>query len=150
MRRAAVVILCAAVVAGLIRCNSAWTPFARTNGGTQTPVQGKAADNPMSKQSMPPLTAEEKHVILEKGTEQPFTGKYWDRLDNGVYVCRQCGTPLYTSASKLRSECGWPSFDQEIAGAVKRQPDADSRRTEILCAHCGAHLGHVFTGEGYT
>jgi len=101
-------------------------------------------------QSMPPLTEAEKHVILDKGTEAPFTGKYWDHFEPGVYVCRQCGAELYKSDSKFESQCGWPSFDDEIPGAVKRQLDADGRRTEILCAKCDAHLGHVFEGEQMT
>lgn len=96
------------------------------------------------------LTADEKQVILHKGTERPFTGKYYDFKAKGTYVCKQCGTPLYRSEDKFDSRCGWPSFDDEIPGAVKRVPDADGRRTEIVCEHCDAHLGHVFTGEGFT
>lgn len=96
------------------------------------------------------LTADEKQVIIYKGTERPFTGKYYDFKAKGTYVCKQCGSPLYRSEDKFDSRCGWPSFDDEIPGAVKRIPDADGRRTEIVCAHCGAHLGHVFTGEGLT
>ena len=96
------------------------------------------------------LTADEKQVIIHKGTERPFTGKYYDFKAKGTYVCKQCGTPLYRSEDKFDSQCGWPSFDDEIPGAVKRVPDADGRRTEIVCAHCGAHLGHVFMGEGFT
>ena len=99
---------------------------------------------------MPPLNAEEKHIIVNKGTERPFTGKYLNTFDKGVYVCRRCGSPLYTSKSKFKADCGWPAFDQEIPGAVKKTIDADGQRTEITCAHCGAHLGHVFFGEGYT
>ncbi len=96
------------------------------------------------------LTPEEEWVMLYKGTEPPFTGEYDDFFQEGTYVCRRCGTPLYTSSTKFHSGCGWPSFDQEIPGAVKRLPDPDGRRTEIECATCGAHLGHVFTGEGFT
>jgi len=96
------------------------------------------------------LTPEEARVILHKGTERPFTGKYDDFFGKGTYVCKQCGAPLYRSDDKFKSECGWPSFDDEIKGAVKHIPDADGMRTEIVCAKCGAHLGHVFLGEEFT
>ncbi|WP_374046368.1 bifunctional methionine sulfoxide reductase B/A protein [uncultured Sanguibacteroides sp.] len=96
------------------------------------------------------LTEAEKRVIIHKGTELPFTGKYYDFKGKGTYVCKQCGASLYRSEDKFDSRCGWPSFDAEIKGAVKRVTDADGRRTEILCANCGAHLGHVFVGEGFT
>lgn len=96
------------------------------------------------------LTPEEERVIVNKGTEAPFTGKYYNTKDKGTYACRRCGTPLYKSDDKFDSHCGWPSFDDEIHGAVKRIPDADGMRTEIECAHCGAHLGHVFIGEKFT
>jgi peptide methionine sulfoxide reductase msrA/msrB len=96
------------------------------------------------------LTPEEERVILQKGTETPFTGKYESFWEKGTYVCKRCNTPLYKSDDKFKSDCGWPSFDDEIHGAVKRIPDADGMRTEIICNHCGAHLGHVFIGEELT
>jgi peptide-methionine (R)-S-oxide reductase len=96
------------------------------------------------------LTPEEAYVILQKGTDRPFTGDYYAKKDQGIYLCRQCNNPLYRSEDKFDSHCGWPSFDDEIAGAVIRIPDADGMRTEIICANCKGHLGHVFLGEGFT
>ena len=99
---------------------------------------------------MPPLSGLEADVLLRKATEPPYTGEYIDNHAAGTYICRQCGMPLYHSEDKFESGCGWPSFDKEVAGAVRRVPDADGRRVEIVCANCGGHLGHVFEGEGFT
>jgi methionine-R-sulfoxide reductase len=96
------------------------------------------------------LTKEEERVILHKGTEMAFTGEYTDNKASGTYICRRCNAPLYRSVDKFDSHCGWPSFDDEIKGAVTRVPDADGHRTEIICSNCGAHLGHVFIGEHFT
>jgi peptide methionine sulfoxide reductase msrA/msrB len=112
------------------------------SGCTQPQNQGKM--------SYKKLTPEEERVIIHKGTEASYSGKYENFYQEGTYVCKRCGAPLYTSGSKFDAGCGWPSFDDAIPSAVKRIPDPDGMRTEIICANCGAHLGHVFTGEGFT
>jgi peptide methionine sulfoxide reductase msrA/msrB len=97
-----------------------------------------------------PLTKEEEEVIVNKGTEKRFSGEYEHFEGEGIYVCKRCDAPLYSSKDKFDANCGWPAFDDEIKGAVTRTTDADGMRTEITCTHCGAHLGHVFQGEGMT
>ena len=109
-------------------------------------MEGANADN----MGYNALTPEEERVILYKGTERPYIGEYTNLKDLGTFVCRRCNAPLYHSKDKFDSHCGWPSFDDEYPGGVERRPDADGSRTEIVCAHCGGHLGHVFEGEGFT
>ena len=104
----------------------------------------------LEKENWNKLTEEEQRVILRKGTEMPFSGEYNSVKEQGVFVCRQCESPLYSSTDKFDSGCGWPSFDDEIKGSVKRILDADGRRVEIVCANCSGHLGHVFEGERFT
>lgn len=113
-------------------------------------IANTACSNNSPKMKLNKLTPKEAAVILNKETEYPFTGEYVNTKDSGIYVCRQCDAPLYRSDDKFDSHCGWPSFDDEIKGAVKRLPDADGRRVEIVCANCGGHLGHVFEGERFT
>lgn len=122
----------------------------KLNTANQTIKNKNIKETIMDKSKYNKLTDEEKYVILEKGTEYPHTGKLLNVTDKGTYTCRQCDAPLYRSEDKFDGHCGWPSFDDEIEGAVKRVPDADGRRTEIVCTNCGGHLGHVFKGEGFT
>ena len=96
------------------------------------------------------LTKEEEAIIVNKGTERPFTGALLENKEKGTYLCKRCNAALYRSEDKFESYCGWPSFDDEIKGAVLRLPDIDGRRVEIVCAKCNGHLGHVFEGEGFT
>jgi peptide-methionine (R)-S-oxide reductase len=123
-------------------------------GAAQTDAQ--AAEHKPSEQKIDwvteynPLNRAAAYVILNKGTEPPGPGGYTMTKDPGTYVCRQCNAALYRSDDKFESHCGWPSFDDEIDGAVKRQRDADGFRVEIVCANCDGHLGHVFQGERFT
>ncbi len=96
------------------------------------------------------LTPQQEQVLVNKATDRPYTGDYYEKKDNGLYICRRCNNPLYTSEDKFDSHCGWPSFDDEIKGSVTRILDADGRRTEIVCNNCQGHLGHVFLGEQMT
>ncbi|MFC3196349.1 methionine-R-sulfoxide reductase [Parapedobacter deserti] len=122
-------------------------PYRQLDQDAQT---SKFNENAMDTTKYNKLTPEEEYIILHKGTERPFTGALLDNKSEGLYICKRCEAPLYRSEDKFESHCGWPSFDDEIKGAVKRIPDADGRRTEIVCASCGGHLGHVFLGERFT
>jgi len=138
--------LCVALLGAVAGCDM----VDETSGKDDKPTTAAGKPAGTTKRKMPPLTDEEKRIIIEKGTERAFTGKYWDHFAGGAYVCRQCGAMLYLSDSKFRSDCGWPSFDDEIERAVTRLPDADGQRTEIICTACKGHLGHVFLGERVT
>ncbi len=111
---------------------------------SQTEIMGQ------NKMKYNKLSPEEKRIMIYKGTEMPYTGKFVKHEEKGTYICRQCSAPLYRSADKFDSDCGWSSFDDEIDGAVKRIPDSDGRRVEIICSNCKGHLGHVFEDEGFT
>ena len=117
---------------------------------TQSPILSDMPAVAKSKAEYNPLTPEEAYILIKKGTERAFTGAFHNKKDKGTYLCRQCNNPLFSSDTKFDSRSGWPSFDDMIGSNVKVVPDADGVRTEIICANCGGHLGHVFQGEGFT
>jgi peptide-methionine (R)-S-oxide reductase len=120
------------------------------SGSASVKLHATEKDTSMNAPKLNDLNEMEIYVIRKKGTERAYTGEYWDLKDEGTYICRQCNAPLYKSDDKFDSHCGWPSFDDEIKGAVTRLPDADGSRTEIICSNCEGHLGHVFLGEFQT
>jgi peptide-methionine (R)-S-oxide reductase len=119
-------------------------------GGQSNPKSSKSKGNKMDEPEYNKLTPEERWVLLNKGTEYAFTGKYTDHFVEGTYICKRCNNPLYKSDDKFHSGCGWPAFDDEIKGSIHREVDADGQRIEITCKNCGGHLGHVFNGEKMT
>ena len=151
MKRSYLLILCVSsfILFYVIACSTATNSSAQNNG-QQLLSKSLKIGKEMDSTKYNKLTAEEEYVIVHKGTERPFTGTLLDNNIKGYYTCKRCDAPLYRSEDKFDAFCGWPSFDDEITGAVTRHLDADGKRTEIVCSACGGHLGHVFEGEGFT
>jgi peptide-methionine (R)-S-oxide reductase len=124
-----------------------WTTLACTQNSSKKETKMDTTENQGEYNA---LTPEEERVIVHKGTERAFTGKFYKHKEPGIYICKHCNAPLYKSKDKFDSNCGWPSFDDQIKNAVTRVPDSDGFRIEIICSNCGGHLGHVFEGEGFT
>jgi peptide-methionine (R)-S-oxide reductase len=124
--------------------------LALTSCNAQTDSTKTEMKQPQTAKKYNDLTPQQRDVLINKATDRPFTGDYYEKKENGTYICRQCNNPLYNSKDKFESHCGWPSFDDEIEGSVTRVSDADGMRTEIICNNCNGHLGHVFLGEGFT
>lgn len=137
-------ILPACLILGLTACNGQTDTTNISNNKLQTPI------STVMKTKYNELTPQQTAVLVNKATDRPFTGEYYQKKDHGIYVCRQCNAPLYQSADKFDSHCGWPSFDDEVEGSVLRISDVDGMRVEIVCNNCKGHLGHVFEGERFT
>ena len=143
-------LLAAVLMIGLISSSCAQERNSDMPENTENVSVEEAAIKNDTSSSFNSLSEFEEYVMLKKGTEKPGTGKYNDHYASGIYICKRCNAPLYKSVDKFDAHCGWPSFDDEIKGSVKRKTDMDGVRTEILCANCDGHLGHVFEGEGFT
>lgn len=143
-------IILGVLIGGIIAVSCVQAQNKNENLGTATSLIDQVEPNPDDSTTWRELSADEKYVIVDKGTEYPGTGIYVDNHEEGVYNCKRCNAPLFKSDTKFESGTGWPSFDAYVKGSVKEVKDADGYRTEIVCMNCDAHLGHAFYGEGFT